>query len=92
MTMGASMPRPGNVPSMTYYLLVFDRRRGQLVEMVREFSDATEAMRARLFREANPQELRSSDIEVVVLGAASREALEKTHSRYFGAPQELQEV
>ena len=54
---GRIMPRPGNVPSMTYYLLVFDRRRGQLVEMVREFSDATEAMRARLFRKRT---LRSS--------------------------------
>jgi hypothetical protein len=74
---------------MTYYLLVFDRRRGQLVEDVQPFSDASEAMSARFHREAV---LTSPDIEVVVLGAASREALENTHSRYFGSPHELQEV
>jgi hypothetical protein len=62
-----------------------------LVEKVREFSDAAEAMRARLLREADAQPY-SPDIEVVVLGAACQDALEKTHSRYFGSPQELQEV
>jgi hypothetical protein len=76
---------------MTYYLLVFDRRRGRLVEEVREFSNAAEAMKARLLREADTESY-SPAIEVVVLGAANREALRNTHSRYFGSPNELQEV
>jgi hypothetical protein len=79
------------VLSMTYYLLVFDRRRGRLVEDVREFSDAAEAMKARLLREADSESY-SPDIEVVVLGAGSIDALRNTHSRYFGSPNELQEV
>lgn len=71
---------------MIYFLLVFDRRHGRLIGDVEEFSDADEAVRARFRHEsAHP----GDDIEVVVLGAASREALENTHSRYFGPGREL---
>ena len=71
---------------MTYFLLVFDRGRGQLVQDVEEFEDAESAIRARFQRETDHPD---PTIEVVVLGAQDREALEKTHSRYFGSPREL---
>jgi hypothetical protein len=69
-----------------YFLVVFDRRR-RLLEEVQEFADSDVAVRARFEREAHLHG--QSDIEVVVLGAASREALENTHSRYFGSVREL---
>jgi hypothetical protein len=72
----------------TYFLLVFDRSAGQLVEAIREFRDANEAVRARIDREATARAA-GQDLEVVVLGAASRAALERTHSRYFGSVREL---
>jgi hypothetical protein len=53
-----------------------------LIEL-RPFVDPDEALRERIKREL---ELRSPDIEVVVLGAASEEALRNTHARYFGDP------
>jgi hypothetical protein len=73
---------------VTYYLLVFDRRHRRLVEEVEEFADAESAVRARFRREASDS-IDGSDLEVVVLGAASRQALENTHSRYFGSGREL---
>jgi hypothetical protein len=73
---------------MNYYLLVFDRRNRRLVEEVKEFDDAVDAVRARFRREASDA-VDGSDLEVVVLGAASRKALENTHSRYFGSGREL---
>lgn len=68
---------------MKYFLLVFDRRNRRLLGEVEEFGDADSAIRARFRREALGS---NENIEVVVLGAASREALENTHSRYFGDP------
>ena len=54
-----------------------------------EFADVNEALRERFRMEklhrANP------DIEVVVLSAESREALLKTHARYFLTLNELVE-
>lgn len=73
---------------MTYFLLVFDRGHRRLVGEVEEFSDADEAIRARFRREALASG-RNEDLEVVVLGAADRAALENTHSRYFGSGREL---
>jgi hypothetical protein len=71
---------------VTYFLLVFDRRQRRLIEDVIPFADADEAVRAR-FRQETVHA--GEDIEVVVLGAADREALENTHSRYFGSGREL---
>jgi len=67
---------------MRYYLIVFDRSTSRLVEEVREFADRNEALGARFAREQI--ERHNASIEVVVLGAESRQALERTHSRYFG--------
>jgi hypothetical protein len=65
-----------------YFLLVFNRGKGRLVTEPREFADSALALRARF--EAEDAFRGEAEIEVVVLGAASREALERTHSRYFG--------
>ena len=70
---------------MKYFLIVFDRSGHRIVEL-EEFSDSREAVRARFEREKDPH---SRGYEVVVLGAKSREALENTHSRYFGTGREL---
>jgi hypothetical protein len=68
---------------MRFFLLVFDRSGGRLVDDVAEFASSKAALNARLAREAVERRLGHDGIEVVVLGAESREALEKTHSRYF---------
>jgi hypothetical protein len=73
------------VSPVSYFLLVFDRRKRKLIGDVEEFAEAEPAMRARFRRESAGD----GDVEVVVLGAASRKALENTHSRYFGPGREL---
>lgn len=67
---------------MTYYLLVFNRPRGELVTEIEEFADQRAAMAERLRLEIENRD--NPDLEIVVLGAESRTALENTHSRYFG--------
>ncbi|MGO9910293.1 MAG: hypothetical protein ACLPQS_03905 [Acidimicrobiales bacterium] len=73
---------------MKYFLLAFDRAQGRLVDDIVEYSDSKEAFAARVAREALARD-EGVDLEVVVLGAASREALVNTHSRYFGVLREL---
>lgn len=75
------------VMSVKFFLLVFDRSSGGLIGDIEEFDDPAEAIRARFRYESEYRD--SHDVEVVVLGAESREALENTHSRYFGNPREL---
>jgi hypothetical protein len=67
---------------VTYYLLVFSRRRGELVREIEEFTDQRVAMTERLRLEIENKQ--NPDLEIVVLGAESRTAMENTHSRYFG--------
>jgi hypothetical protein len=64
-----------------YFLLVFDRASGHLVDEVTEFEHGQEALSARFDRER--QERGNPNIELVVLGARDRRALERTHARYF---------
>lgn len=71
---------------MIYFLLVFDRRKGHLTAEPTEFENSAAALRARFEVEGKQHD---PDIEVVVLGAASRKDLEKTHSRYFGTVTEF---
>lgn len=68
---------------MKYFLLSFDRQLGCVVEEIVEFDDPDDAVRARFRREAVKID---RGVEVVVLGAADRGALTRTHSRYFGGP------
>lgn len=70
------------VIAVRYFLMVFDRSSRQLVDEVAEFDHALEALEARFDQEM--RERANPSIEVVVLGAEDRQALERTHSRYFG--------
>lgn len=65
---------------MRQFVLVFDRRRGELLQE-EEFADSQEALRSRFDLEGRYRD--SPDIEVVVLGAQSRDALRRTHGRYY---------
>lgn len=67
---------------MRYYLVVFDRMKGELVELS-EFDKSRDALHERFRREAAGL---PSEFEIVVLGAPSEKALRNTHSRYFGEP------
>jgi hypothetical protein len=73
---------------MSYFLLIYDRAAGELREL-REFPDEQRetALAARFARERLEQG--RPNIEVMLLGAASEEALRKTHSRYFRTARQL---
>jgi hypothetical protein len=72
---------------MRYFLLVYDRRLGRLIDEV-EFDDEKDALSSRFARE-RAERATPDDVEIVVLGAQSRSALERTHARYFKSPSEL---
>lgn len=70
---------------MNYFLVIYDRATGK-VEL-REFGVRREdALRARFQAEQGGV---GAETEVVVLSAASREDLERTHSRYFHSVAEM---
>jgi hypothetical protein len=73
---------------MKLFLLVYDRKRGVLVE-TREFpaEQRREALRARF--DAEDAHAEREDLEVVLLGAASWADIQKTHARYFKSFKEL---
>lgn len=65
---------------MIHYLIVFDRARGEVLR-IQPFTARRSALKARFDAETEFQS--NGDIEVVVLGASSEDALSQTHSRYF---------
>jgi hypothetical protein len=71
-----------------HYLVIYNRRAGKIVRRQR-FQTAGPAMAARF--EAEREFREEPDLEIVVLGADSWEALRQTHSRYFEGVQELAE-
>jgi hypothetical protein len=71
---------------MKHFLVVYDRREGQVVRLT-DYRSADAALNARFKAERKYRD--DPDIEVVVLGAESREALNRTHSRYFMGVGEL---
>jgi hypothetical protein len=71
---------------MWHYLVIYNRRAGVIIRR-RQFQTADTALAARF--EAEREFREEPDIEIVVLGAASWDALEQTHSRYFKGVQEL---
>lgn len=71
---------------MKHYLVVFNRGSGSIVRF-KEFSQANDALTARFDAEAEFVE--DADIEVVVLGAGSKEDLQRTHTRYFQGAREM---
>jgi hypothetical protein len=72
---------------MRYFLVVYNRITGAVD--VKDFaaSQREQALEERFAREV--KERRQPEIEVVVLGAESRAALERTHARYFHSVEEL---
>jgi hypothetical protein len=69
-----------------YYLVVYDRSVGEIMRHDR-FHASDPALAARFDAE---REFRNEpDIEVVVLGADSWDALKVTHSRYFKRAREM---
>lgn len=70
---------------MKYFLIEFDREHEQLLRLT-EYANSTEAIDERFRREL---EIRDEDLEIVVLGAMNKEALIRTHSRYFNQNLEL---
>ena len=75
---------------MQYFLIVFDRRQRRLLQDVKAFSDSGVAMKARFDQELTYSS--AGDVEIVVLGASSYEALRSTHSRYFESVREPAEA
>lgn len=72
---------------MKYFLVVYNRLRGGIVGEIEEFADQTKALHARFATEV--EHGHDPNIEVVVLGARTREDLESTHARYFKSVTEL---
>ncbi len=71
---------------VSYFLLVYNRRQGCLLDE-RVFTDRHEALTSRFAAER--QYPPATDVEVVVVAASSREALAKTHGRYFKSTEAL---
>jgi hypothetical protein len=65
---------------VNHYLVVFDRSKGEVLRC-ESFSTREGALQARFETERDLGH--NGDVEVVVLGANSPEALVRTHSRYF---------
>lgn len=72
---------------MKYFLLVYRRSIGRLEECRDLGSDREAALKVRFERER--RERTDPDVEVVVLGSPSLEALKLTHARYFKSFGEL---
>ncbi|MDQ3671487.1 MAG: hypothetical protein M3364_03485 [Actinomycetota bacterium] len=67
-----------------YFLIIYDRREGELVEdPPREFGDQDVAFDA--YGEAERLYGGDRNVEVVLVGADSLETVRQTHSNYFGS-------
>ena len=63
------------------FLIEYDRNQGEVIT-IQEFDDSKKAQNARLEMELKLNRLGISH-EIVVLEAATEEALRRTHRRYF---------
>jgi hypothetical protein len=70
--------------AVKYWLIVYARRAGEL-RRCEEFSGGQAALPGRFAAEREHRG--DPDVEVVVLGAESLDALKVTYSRYFAAPE-----
>jgi hypothetical protein len=69
-----------------YYVLVYDRSKGRVLED-REHVERERALEDRA--RAIALHIAEPTVEVVLLGATSREELMRTHSRYFQTVEEI---
>lgn len=72
---------------LNHFLVIYNLRKGELVDLKRFGTDVDEATEAY----AQVEELwrgrdDSADFEIVLVGADSEETLHVTHSRYFTTP------
>jgi hypothetical protein len=74
---------------MQHYLVIYNRREGKIIRR-NQFPRSGKALAARF--EAEREFADDPDIEIVVLGADSWDALQRTHSRYFKPVQQLAEA
>lgn len=72
---------------MNYYVLIYNQAEGRVLD-VENYADVAAAALARRF-ELDRQYASDDDVEIVLLSAASEEALVRTHSRYFKSVHEL---
>ncbi|GHC73196.1 hypothetical protein GCM10007079_06920 [Nocardiopsis terrae] len=70
----------GTFETMTNLLVVYDRSSGRMVRE-QEYTHRRKALEARF--EAEREFRGNPSVEVVVLGAENREALRRSHGRYF---------
>ena len=70
-----------SMPPMRYFLIVYDRRRGELFGLPQEFEDDVLAREA--YANTEREYRHDSNIEVVLIGADSLETVKQTHSNYF---------
>lgn len=73
---------------MKYFVLVYDQRTGQLSDL-EEFPEGSGAAALQRRFELEHQNLEQAELEVILLGAESREDLERTHARYFKSVEQL---
>ena len=73
---------------MKHFLIHYDRPAGQLLS-IHEYGDEE---RAQASADRDAQEFAKPDhVEVVLLTAACRADIERTHARYFQTPREMVE-
>lgn len=73
---------------MRYFLLTYDRQRGALLAEA-EYGEAEHDLALTARARAVADQIGSPNIEVVLLGAHSRDDLMRTHSRYFRTIKEI---
>ena len=74
---------------MTYFLIVYDTKRGELIEGVRSFAERDLALALEARFEHERGRAAESGVEVVVLRAESEAEIRRTHGRYFGSAAEV---
>jgi hypothetical protein len=72
---------------VNHFLIVYRRSTGELLEFADLGKDQAGADSRRFEHEQREKD--DPDVEVVILSASSRAALQQTHSRYFKTMREL---
>lgn len=66
---------------LKHFLLVFDHKKGRLIEVPEVFEDAAEATEA--YSRVEAQYDRDDLVEVVLIGSDSINTVQSTHANYF---------